>query len=225
MLALVAARRGALDAAVAGGGGVERRLQQERDVRLAHELVVEQEVPQLPAALRVVHRVVEPQLLDEAALAPAGAALVGVRPDDVHLDLARGVAAEPRAVLHEDDPRAVARRGERRADAGETAAGDEDVGLELDEPHVRLGRGEAGGRPRRRDPVELPAQALVHPHPGRGERLVRPHHERVGRDTHAGQEVAPPHERGSWHGRPWNPSRPCIGAAQMASFRAPAPGV
>jgi hypothetical protein len=45
----------------------------------------------------------------------------------VHLDLARGVAPEPRAVLHEDDPRAVACRGERRADAGETAAGDEDV--------------------------------------------------------------------------------------------------
>ena len=109
-------------------GGVERGLEQQRDVRLADDLVVEQQVPQLPAALRIVDGVGEAQLLDEAALAPAGPAGVLVGADDVHLDFARRIAAQPRAVLHQDDPRAVPRRGDGRANAGESAARDQHVG-------------------------------------------------------------------------------------------------
>jgi hypothetical protein len=69
-------------------GGIERGFEQQRDVRLADDLVVEQQVPQLPAALRVVGGVVEAEFFDEAAFAPAGAAFVGVGADDVHFDFA-----------------------------------------------------------------------------------------------------------------------------------------
>ena len=78
-------------------GGVE----QQRQVRLADDFVVEQQVPQLPAALRIVGRVVEPELFEQAPFAPAGPAAVVVGADDVHLDFARRIAPQPRAVLHQ----------------------------------------------------------------------------------------------------------------------------
>ena len=68
--------------------------------------------------------------------------LVGA--DDVHLDFARGIAAQPRAVLHQDDLGAVPRRGDGRADAGQSAAGDEHVGIQHDLAHVGL-RGSVAG--------------------------------------------------------------------------------
>ena len=108
-------------------------------------LVVQQQVPQLPAALRVVGGVVEAELLDQAPLAPAGPARVVVGPDDVHLHFARGVAAQPRSVLHEHDPRPVPRRGHGRAYSRHSPAGDEQSHVQVHQRHVRLG----GGEPRR----------------------------------------------------------------------------
>ena len=70
---------------------------------------------------------------------PAGAALVAVCADDVHFHFARRVAAQTRTVLHEHDLRAV-RGGDRRADAGQAAPRDEEVGLQLHERHVRFAR-------------------------------------------------------------------------------------
>ena len=54
MLRLVAAHHDPLDFAVLRLGGEQRRIEQQRDVRLALNLVVEQQIPQLEAALRIV---------------------------------------------------------------------------------------------------------------------------------------------------------------------------
>src|SRR5262249_24954963 len=127
VLRLVAADQGLLDPVVGGPGGEEDAVEKQGDVRLADDLVVQEQVPELPGALGVVDGVVEAEFLQQAALAPAGPALVAAGADDVHLDLAAGVAPQARAVLDEDDLRPVAGRGERGADAGEAAPGDEDV--------------------------------------------------------------------------------------------------
>ena len=123
---------------------VERGFEQQRDVRLADDLVVEQQVPHLPAALRVVDGVVEPELLEQAALAPSRAAAMRVGAHDVHLHFARRVAAQPRPVLHQDHLRAVARRRHRRADARHPAAGHQHVGIQVDLRHVALVRQPCG---------------------------------------------------------------------------------
>jgi len=138
VLALVAARQHVADAAVFDGGAVEDRFEQQGDVRFAHHLVIQQQVPHLPGALRVAHGVFEPQLFDQPALAPAGAPLVAVGADDVHLHLARGVAAQPGPVLKQDDAQSVARRGDGRAHAGQPAARHQQVRLQIHQRHVGL---------------------------------------------------------------------------------------
>ena len=60
------------DAAVLHRRRVEGGVEQQRDVGLADHLVVEQQVPQFPAALGVVDGIGEPELFDQPALAPAG---------------------------------------------------------------------------------------------------------------------------------------------------------
>ena len=127
-------------------GGV----QQQRQVGLADDFVVEQQVPQLETALRIVGRVVEPELLDQAPFAPAGPAAVAVGADDVHLDFARRVAPQPRAVLHQHDLGPAAGRGHGRTDAGQSAAGHQHVAGQIDPLHVRLGA-DGGQIARRRD--------------------------------------------------------------------------
>ena len=99
------------------------------DVRFADDLVVEQEIPEFPASLRVVRRVVQAKLLDQSAFAPARTSAVAVGADDVHLDFARGIAAQPRAVLQQNHAGAVSGRGNRRANARNSSAGHQDVGF------------------------------------------------------------------------------------------------
>jgi hypothetical protein len=79
-------------------------------------------------------REVEADFLHEAALAQFvsqgfSAAEAGGA-DDVHADLAGGVAAENGAVLAKDDAGSKAGGSERTADAAHAAASDEEVGVE-----------------------------------------------------------------------------------------------
>jgi hypothetical protein len=60
---------------------------------------------------------------------------VAVGADDVHFDFAGGVAAEDGTILNEDDAGAIAGGGERGADAGETAAGDEEITIKFVDYH------------------------------------------------------------------------------------------
>jgi hypothetical protein len=66
MLALVASHHHFLNAPVFHGGGVEDAFQQQGDVGLRHHLVVEQQVPKLPAPLRVVDGIIEAELLQQS---------------------------------------------------------------------------------------------------------------------------------------------------------------
>ena len=66
---------------------------------------------------------------------------MAVGADDVHLHFARGVAAQPRAILKQDHSGAVPRRGDRGADAREAAAGDKNIRVEIDLRHMRLSAG------------------------------------------------------------------------------------
>ena len=157
VLALVAARGDFGDAAVLHDRGVDGGFEQQRDIGLADDLVVKQQVPEFPAALRIVDGVGEAQLLDQAALAPAGTPGVLIGADHVHLHFARGIAAEARAVLHQDDARSVARRGDRGTDTRESSACDQDVGLQAHFAHMRLGCGEGGVG--RRDFIEIAGRA------------------------------------------------------------------
>ena len=161
MFGLVAADEGFLDLVVLGFGGEDGGFEQEGDVGLGDDLVVEEEVPEFPAALGVVDGIVEADFLEDAAFAPAGAAFVGVGADDVHFDFGGGVAAEAGAVLDEDDLGAVAGGGDGGADPGEAAAGDEEIGLEVDEGHVGFGGGHAAALSGGRDFVELAADGAL----------------------------------------------------------------
>ena len=102
----------------------DRGVEQERQVRLAAGEAPEDGVEDGPARARVVAQVLELDLLEEARLATVRP----VRAADMHADLAAGVAAEHRAVLDEDRLGAVARRGERGAEACDAAAHDAEVG-------------------------------------------------------------------------------------------------
>ena len=139
MLGLVAPGQDAADGLLLRLGGVEDRVEEEGDVGLALDLVVQEQVPELEAALGIVDGVVEAELLDQATLAPAGPAAVTVGADDVHFDLAAGVTAEAGPVVDEDDLRALAGGGDGGADPGHATAGDADVAREIHEREVRLG--------------------------------------------------------------------------------------
>jgi hypothetical protein len=148
MLALVAARGHFGDPAILDVRRKDRGFEQQRDVGLAHHFVVEQQIPEFPAALRIVDGVGEPQLFDQAALAPPRARGVLVGAHDMHLDFTRGIAAQARAILHQDDARSVARRCDCRAHTRQATAGDEDIGLQPDLAHVPF-RGPKAGVARR----------------------------------------------------------------------------
>ena len=159
VFALIAAGRDFGDASAANGGRAQRGFEQQRNVRLTDHLVVEQEVPKLPTALRVVDRVGEPQLLDQPALAPARPPGVLIRADHVHLHFARRIAAEPRTVLQQDDAGAMPRCRNRRADAGQAAARHHHVGFQIHQPQVRFGGGERCLR--RRNSAEIGTRGLA----------------------------------------------------------------
>ncbi len=149
---LVTADVRGFDPAVGHIDGEKGAVQQQRDIRLADDFVIQQQIEQLPAALRIVGGVVEANLVENAPFAPAGPAAAVVGPDDVHLDLATGVPTQPRAVLHEHHAGTVPGRGDGRANTGHPATGNEHVALELDLDHVGFAR---------RTPIA---------HPGRGNR-------------------------------------------------------
>ena len=115
-------------------GGDDGGVEQQGQVRLAPAFVVEQQVHQRRRALGIVHGEVEADLLDEAALAQFidefRATVQAGGADDVHAHLAGGVAAEHGTILAEDDAGAKAGGGERAADTGDAATGDEQVALE-----------------------------------------------------------------------------------------------
>src|SRR5437660_85968 len=83
-------------------------IHQQGDIRLGDDLVIKQQVPQLPAALRIVDGIVQAELFEQSRFPPARPTLVAARADDVHFDFARGVATETRAVVDEDHAGAVA---------------------------------------------------------------------------------------------------------------------
>ena len=89
-----------------------------------------------------------------ANTAPAGPAPVFVGSHDVHLHLARRIAAQPGTILHEDNPGSVPGRGHRRADAGHATARDEEVALDVHRRHVWLAREAVCGWLRRRNGIE-----------------------------------------------------------------------
>ncbi len=159
VLGPIAAGQHRLDLPLLDVGGVERGVEQQRQIRLADALVVEQQVPQLPTALRVARRVVEPEFFQQTTFAPARPTGVAIGADDVHLDLARRIATQPRAVLHQHHPSSRAGRRHRRANTGQSAAGHQHVGGQLDQLHVLLGR-RLGRLPRRRDAGQLGANLV-----------------------------------------------------------------
>ena len=125
VLGLVAAGAHLVDAAVLHVAEYSDGFEQQRDVGLADHLVVEQQVPQLPAALVGCWRRRRAATLRSGRprASPGGRVwLVGA--DDVHLDLARGVAAQPRAVLKQHHLGAVPGRGDRGANTREASTGD-----------------------------------------------------------------------------------------------------
>jgi hypothetical protein len=152
---LVAPHHHLLDRTRVGGRGKQHTVQQEREVRLGHDLVVEQEIPKLETPVRIVDCIVEAEFLDQTAFAPAGPSAVVVRPHDVHLDLAAGVAAQPRAVLRQDHLRAIPRRAHSRTDSRHAAPRDEDVASQIHEGHVRFRSEVAVPGVRRRHRLEL----------------------------------------------------------------------
>jgi hypothetical protein len=108
-------------------GGVEPQ----PEIRLRPAELEEDDVGHRRGALRVAHRQFEPDFLDQAAFArlqlerPPG--VQARRPDDVHADLAGGVAAEDRPILHQNHARAEPRGGHRAAHAGQAAAGHQQI--------------------------------------------------------------------------------------------------
>ena len=135
----VAARVGCGYSAPLGVGGVDGSVEQQSEIGFGDALVVEEQVPHLPRALRVVGGVVEFYFLDDSGLAPAP--FVAVHPERVHFYLATRISPEPRPVLDEDGLRPVAGGGESRANSSEAAARYHDIAPELLFGHVRL-RGE-----------------------------------------------------------------------------------
>jgi hypothetical protein len=133
-----------LNAVAPCGGAEEGGIEQEGDVGFASEFIVEEKVPEFPAAVRVMDGVFEAELLDEAAFAPAGAVSVMIGADDMHFHFTAGVAAEARTILEEEDTSAVAGGGERGTDAGHAAAGDAEVGLQVDALHMGFMGGASG---------------------------------------------------------------------------------
>ena len=104
---------------------------EQREVGLGPAELVEDQVGDRRGPLRIAHGKLEADFLDQPALAglqrqrktrmkPGGS-------DHVHPDLARGVSAQHRAVLHEDDPGAQPRGGKGAAYPGHAAPGDEQV--------------------------------------------------------------------------------------------------
>ena len=71
VLALVAARHHAIDRAVLHAYRIQNGFEEQSNIRFADDFVVEKEVPELPATLRIIGGVIEANLLDEPALAPA----------------------------------------------------------------------------------------------------------------------------------------------------------
>ena len=133
----VAARVGGGYSAPAGVGCVDGGVEQQREIRFGDALVVEEQVPHFPRALRVVRGVVELYLFKDSRLAPTP--FVAVHPERVHLYLAARISPEPRPVLDEDGLCPVAGGGERRANSRKAAARDHHVAFELLFGHVRLG--------------------------------------------------------------------------------------
>ncbi len=155
MLGLVGPHQHALDPAVLHLGAVERGFEQQRDIRLAHHLVIEQQIPELPAALRIVGGIVEPEFLKQSGLPPSQASFVTTGAHDVHLHFARGIAAQPRTILYQDHLGAMPRGGHRCADAGHAAARHEQVGLQVHQRHVRFQGWIGRGSRLRGDPLEI----------------------------------------------------------------------
>jgi hypothetical protein len=139
-LGLVAAHPGRGQSPALGLGAEDAGVQQQLQVRLALAQVVERQVEQLPGPVRVAHGVLQADLLDQAAFAPAGARAVHVGSHDVHADLAGGVAAQARAVLHQQHPSAVARCGQGGANPRHAPAGHQQIDLAGLPVHVRLVR-------------------------------------------------------------------------------------
>ncbi len=135
---LVAPDQDPLNRVVPRLGGEQRAVQEQRDVGFALELVVEQQVPQLPTALRIMRRVVQAQFLDQPAFTPAGPSAAAIGADDVHFHLAGGVAAETRAVLGQHHLGAVPRGGKRRAHTRHAAAGHQDVTVQIHQGQMRF---------------------------------------------------------------------------------------
>ena len=138
MLRLVATSQGSDDPAAFHVGREHDGFEQQRDIWLADELVVEQEIPEFPASLGIIRGVIEPEFLNESPFSPTGASRVVVRPDDVHFDFAAGVSSQPGAVLTEHHLRPMPGRRQGRADSGGTPSSDQQVAFKVDQRHVRL---------------------------------------------------------------------------------------
>src|SRR5687767_2024923 len=77
----------------------------------------------------IAHCIFQQNFLDDARFASARFLAVTIRPDGMHLDFARGIAAEHGTVLNEHDARSVACRRERSAHAGQAAPRNQEIGV------------------------------------------------------------------------------------------------
>ena len=117
--AVTSAREIALLHLCVKAGGVEKQ----GNILLALHEIDEYRIPYIKILRRVAVEIFQHYLLDNARLAVVPA-LCAANP---HTVLRRGVAAEHRTLLHQNDPRTVPRRGYRRVDACHTAANDAQI--------------------------------------------------------------------------------------------------
>jgi hypothetical protein len=97
-------------------------IKQQGDVRLRHDLVVQEQIPMRVGPLRIARGVLESKFLQQTGLPRSGPRAVTICADHMHANLAGSVTAQHRAVLHQHHPRTVARRRDRGANAGQASA-------------------------------------------------------------------------------------------------------
>ena len=78
----------------------------------------------------VAHGVLKTQFLKDAGFAAAGLSSMGIGTDNVHADLAGGVASKDRAVLHENDARPIAGSSDCGNGAGHAASNHDEISCE-----------------------------------------------------------------------------------------------
>jgi hypothetical protein len=105
------------------------RVQVKCDLGFQKDFLVEQEIPLGVGTVRIAIRILNAKFLDQTGFSRAHFPAVKIGANDVHANFARCIAPEYGPVLDEGDAQTISRRGQRRTDAGHTAANDTKIDL------------------------------------------------------------------------------------------------